>query len=162
MSFFHHRKDISAAYDRNINLLYRLALSHLGNDFDAQDAVQETFVKYLRHLPEFSSEEHEKAWLIRVATNVCLDILRRKKIRAYTPIEEIHSLGVYDDGIENADSVMSKLDKVSPKNKTAVILHYLEGYSVEETAKMLGISVSAVKMRLMRGRDEIKKNIKEE
>lgn len=161
MSFFHRQKDITSAYDNYADLLYRLAFSHLGNDFDAQDAVSETFMRYLRHLPEFRSDEHEKAWLIRVLTNVSYDMLRHKKVRAYTPIEEVN-ISVYEKGFNEEESVFDKLSKISPKNKAVVILHYLEGYSVKEIGKIFGISESAVKMRLMRGRDELKTHLDKE
>ena len=56
------------------NILFRLCLLTLGNASDAEDVVQETFFKYLRKAPDFENEEHEKAWLITVATNQCKDI----------------------------------------------------------------------------------------
>lgn len=159
MSFFHHSKDITSAYDNYADLLYRLAFSYLGNDFDAGDAVSETFVRYLGRLSDFISEEHEKAWLIRVLTNVSLDMLKHRKVRAYIPLEEVN-LSVHEKEFE--ESVFDKLSEISPKNRGVIILHYLEGYSVKEIAKIFGLKESAVKMRLMRGRDELKTHLDKE
>ena len=61
------------------NTLYRLCFVMLGNESDAEDAVQESFIKYLQKAPSFENTEHEKAWLITVATNQCKDILRFRK-----------------------------------------------------------------------------------
>ena len=61
------------------NMLFRLCLVTLGNASDAEDAVQETLIKYLQKAPAFENTEHEKAWLITVATNKCRDILRFQK-----------------------------------------------------------------------------------
>ena len=153
--------DVMSAYEKNADLLFRISLGILGNEHDAQDAVQETFIRYMRHVLKFSSFEHEKAWLIRVTENICLDMLRHKKIRNYTPIEEIHSL---EDAAEtnNETDVFEKLSKLPSKFKTVIILHHLEGYSVEETSKILGISLSATKMRLKRGREALRNSLEKE
>lgn len=72
------------------NILFRLCLITLGNASDAEDAVQETLIKYLQKAPEFENAEHEKAWLITVATNKCRDILRFKNRHPVVNIDEIN------------------------------------------------------------------------
>ncbi len=153
--------DISKAYDEYSDLLYRLALSHLGNREDAMDAVQDVFVKYVSLKRDFSDSEHKKAWFIRVTINRCVDLFRKRNVRAYTPLDETDEI---PDNSENflASSVKSMLDSLPEKFKTVIILHYLEGFSVEEISNVLEISVSAVKMRLARARDFVKANYPKE
>lgn len=138
-------------------MLFRIALSHLQNQDDSQDAVPDVFVKYMKAKVTFTDDEHERAWFVRVTVNRCYDMLRRKKVRSHIPLEEISEL-VADES-QNPEKVVDifKCLAVLPeKNKTAIVLHYLEGFSVEEIASMLHVSVSAVKMRLLRGRDLLK------
>lgn len=154
------KNDIAAVYEAHADMLYRLALSYLQNTEDAQDAVQDVFVKYVSSSAVFRDEEHKKAWLIRVTVNGCTDMLRRRKVRGYIPLDEISETAAAKS--EESDSDIIKcLDKIPLKNRAAVILHYLEGYSVEETAEILKISVSAVKMRLKRGREALYELIRE-
>lgn len=153
------KNDIEAVYDMYADMLYRLSLSYLQNTEDARDAVQDVFIKYATASDIFKDDEHKKAWLIRVTVNCCNDMLRRRKLRNYVPLDEISETVALDD--ESSSDIMNCLKLIPPKNRAAVILHYLEGYSVEETAKVLKISVSAVKMRLKRGREALYELIRE-
>jgi len=153
------KPDIAAAYDRHADMLYRLALSHLQNTDDAQDAVHDVFAKYMDTAPTFRDPEHERAWFIRATINRCHDLFRRKKIRTHLPLEDIAELVA--DSTEQADrdtvnDIMQTIAAIPEKNRAAVVLHCLEGYPVETVAVMLDISVSAVKMRLSRGREALK------
>ena len=153
------KNDIEAVYDMYADMLYRLSLSYLQNSEDARDAVQDVFIKYATASDIFKDDEHKKAWLIRVTVNCCNDMLRRRKLRNYVPLDEISETVALDE--ESSSDIMNCLKLIPPKNRAAVILHYLEGYSVEETAKVLKISVSAVKMRLKRGREALYELIRE-
>ena len=130
------------------NILFRLCLLTLGNASDAEDAVQETFLKYLRKAPDFENEEHEKAWLITVATNQCKDMLRFRKRH---PVAEPEELEVFVQ--ESSDcEILETLMTLPEKFKTVLLLYYVEEYSMEEIAKVIGKTKSAVKMRLQKGR----------
>lgn len=130
------------------NMLFRLCLITLGNASDAEDVVQETFIKYLQKAPEFENHEHEKAWLITVATNKCKDILRFKKRHPVVDIDEINEFtsDTTDKGI--LDALMTLPDKF----RIALVLYYVEEYSIEDIARVIGKTPSAVKMRLQKGR----------
>ena len=157
------KKDVAAAYDSYADTLYRLALSHLQNPDDAQDAVQDVFIKYTCSAPDFFDKDYEQAWLIRVTVNHCLDLLRRRKLRTHQSLDDLND--VADDCAEPnpaAGELMEKLAAIPETNRAAMILHYLMDYPVEKTAKTLGLSVSATKMRLSRGREALKKMIGEE
>jgi len=119
------------------------------------------FVSFSETHRIFSDEEHLKAWLIRVTVNRCNDLIRRRNVRRYIPIEELRGSAEEPVESETTAGVLESLGRIPIKNRMVIILHYLEGYSVEETAKMLNISVSAVKMRLKRGREALRELIEE-
>lgn len=150
------KKDVAASYDKYADMLYRIALLQLGNSADAEDAVQDVFIKYMNETTFFHSPEHEKAWFLRVTINHCHDMLRRKKVRSTEPIENADNVFYRQHFDESSYGFMEVFEKLPEKNKTAMLLHYFEGFSVEETARILGISVSGAKMRLSRGRDILK------
>ena len=142
-------------YRRYADMLYRIALSHTGRREDAEDAVHDAFMKYLEKTPIFADEKHEEAWFIRVTINQSLDILRRNKRRSFVPLDEnANRLEVSEEG---ASEILKAVNALPPKYKSVILLHCLEEKSVEDTAMALGVSVSAVKMRLVRGRDMLKK-----
>uniref|UniRef100_UPI0040572A2A RNA polymerase sigma factor n=1 Tax=Acetatifactor sp. TaxID=1872090 RepID=UPI0040572A2A len=130
------------------NMLFRLCLITLGNANDAEDAVQETLIKYLQKAPRFENEAHKKAWLLTVAINQCKDILRFKKRHPVIDIDEINEFinEKSDSGI--LDALMTLPDKY----RMVLVLYYVEEYSIESIAKMVGRTTSAVKMRLQKGR----------
>lgn len=130
------------------NILFRLCLIMLGNASDAEDAVQETMIRYLQKKPRFENAEHEKAWLIKVASNKCKDILRLKKRHPIVNIDEINEFtkDASDSGI--LDALMTLPDKY----RMVLVLYYVEEYSIDNIAEMIGRTPSAVKMRLQKGR----------
>lgn len=134
------------------NMLFRICMVMLGNEQDAQDVVQETFCRYLERAMNFHDSEHEKAWLIKVATNGCRDI-HRHRIRH--PSADLEDITAYCEMPEQSEILLS-LIRLPDKLKTVIYLHYIEGYKSAEIAKMLGISVAAVKKRMQRGRDELR------
>ncbi len=146
-------------YDQYADQLYRVALSHLQHREDALDAVQDVFLKLHSLNKQFRDSEHERAWLLRVTINRCHDLARRRNIRAYTPLDEIEHVAATDD---DRPQVLSEVDRLPQALKSAVVLHYLEGFSVEETASILKLSPSAVKMRLSRARDSLRMSLQGE
>lgn len=156
-------KQLNDAYDRYADMLYHLALSHMQNKEDAEDVIQEVFCKYYSKMPSFADTNHEKAWFIRVTVNQCRDHLRHRKLRTHAPLHEIGEIagqtGITD---ENALDVMQLLSFLPEKYRSVVILHYLEGLSVEEIALALNLGKSAVKMRLSRAREQLQKTLEKE
>ncbi len=146
------------AVERYGDMLYRICLLTLRNSADAEDAVQETFIKYIQKSPEFNDGDHEKAWLITVATNKCRDMLRYRS-RHQTESEEL--LLTY--AIEKEESgILDALMELSEKYKTPLMLFYIDGYKIDEIADIMGISVSAAKMRLSRGRKLLEEKYRKE
>ncbi len=148
---------IETVYRRYADMLYRIALSHTGRREDAEDAVHDVFVKYLEKAPIFADRKHEEAWFIRVTINRSLDILRREKTRSFAPLDE--NADRADESSDGAHDILRLVDALPSKYKSVILLHCLEQKTVEDTAMALGISVSAVKMRLLRGRELLKKSM---
>ena len=146
------------AVEKYGDMLYRISLLILKNTADAEDTVQETFIKYFTKAPEFTDAEHEKAWLITVATNRCRDMLRYRS-RHETESEEV--LNTY--AVEKSDSgILEALMELSDKYRIIMILFYVEQYKIDEIADITGVSVSAVKMRLSRGRKLLEEKYRKE
>ncbi len=154
-----NRTRLAAAYDRYADMLFRLALSHTVSREDAEDAVQDVFTKYISASPRFQDDEHERAWLVRVTVNRCHDLVKHGKIRTHESLEDITDLPSEED---TASGVLKAVAELPEKYRTAIVLHYLEGFSVEEVSRMLGASLSAVKMRLSRGRELLKNSMTDE
>ncbi len=134
------------------DMLYRIAIVMLKNQMDAQDAVQTTFIKYIEKSPRLSSKEHLQRWLAKVCTNICIDILRQRNRRHSYSQEDIPA--VYC--LEESSGIFDALMKVEEKFRIVLALHYIEGYSVAEIAKVINRTPSAVKMRLKKGRQLLK------
>lgn len=146
------------AVEKYGDMLYRICLVMLKNSADAEDAVQETFIKYVQRTTAFDSEGHEKAWLITVATNKCRDMLRYRQ-RHKTEREELlqgYFIEQHDSGILEA---LSELDE---KYRIILLLFYVEGYKIDQISEITGVSVSAVKMRLSRGRKLLREKYRKE
>lgn len=139
---------IREAVEEYGDILYRTCFLILKHNADAEDAVQETYITYMKKEPAFSDSEHEKAWLITVAANKCRDMLRYRKRHITEPESALDTL------VQNTESshILEALMSLPDKFRIVLTLHYIDGYKVEEIAKMIEKSASAVKMRLQKGR----------
>jgi len=154
---------IARAYDLYGAQLYRVAYSLLQSRESAEDAVQDTFARYMTYDKPFRDEEHEKAWLIRVTINRCRDLQRAGSVREYTPLEDLlHHPGQPDDGWQEGQPVLRAVLALPEKYRTVLVLHGLEGQPVEVIASELHITASAVKMRLKRGREMLQLALEKE
>ena len=132
--------------------LYRSAYLLLGNPHDVQDVLQEVLLRFLEKAPSFASTKHERAWLLRVTNNCCMDCLRFRRKHAYTDLDLLRECLPAPE----QQTHLEELYALPAKWKSVLILHYFEGYSVAEIAKILRLSQSAVKKRLQRGREALK------
>ncbi len=145
------------AYQENI---YLASFSICRNQEDSEDVVQDTFLRYLHSTQEFESEEHIKAWLLRVAINKSKNMLAAFWHRNKMPLEDYMADISFR---EPEDLVLTEAVLALPKAYRIVIhLYYYEDYSVSEISQILGISKSAVKNRLLRGRKRLKTVLKED
>lgn len=149
-------KEITEIYHRQVNTVYRICFSFMKNMPDTEDMVQETFLRLLSSGVVFQSEEHEKAWLIVTASNLCKDTLR-KWWRKTENIDD-PSLGLQAAPLE-IDEVLSAILKLPADQKTVVYLYYYEGYSTMDIASFLGCPHATVRSRLSRARKVLKKKL---
>lgn len=131
--------------------LYRMAFFMLLNVQDAEDAVQETFVRFLLKKPFIKDEEHGKAWLMRVCMNICKNQLRFRKRH---PQSQILETDIGENGFGELE-LLREISFLPAKLKSTLILYAIEGYSVKEISGILKISEAAVKKRLQRGREKL-------
>ena len=149
--------DLEQTINEYSDMLYKICFLILKNENDVKDVLQETFIKYMTKSPDFKSEDHKKAWLIKVSQNKCKEFLRFHKRHAAVPLDEVEESISVTDGMDTyTTSILSLIWNLNYKLKSVVILYYIEGYSVKEVAQILGISESAVKKRLERARKELK------
>ena len=144
-------EEVEFIVDQYGDMLYRLCLVRLANEADAEDAVQDTYLKYIKKRPKFYSEEHRKAWLIRVAINCCRDIQRQKRAHLSEDIESMAQICA--DENEDGREVIRTLMLLPEKYSSVMMLHFAEGQDYKTIAKVIGRSESAVKMRIKKGRE---------
>ena len=144
--------------DEYSNMLFRICLVVAGNEWDAQDVIQDVFCRYIEHAPKFCDSEHERAWLIKVAVNRCRDIHRFRLRHPQTDLEEISA---YCELPEQSE-VLAALMRLPESLKSVIYLYYIEGYKTVEIADMLGISLNAVKKRMERGRKALRITLSDE
>lgn len=131
--------------------VYRAAVSLVHNTAEADDIVQETFVKLFNSNKSFNSDEHCKAWLIRTAINLSKDLLRSFR---YIRTEELSETIPAESRDER--ELAEVLAELPSKYRLVIHLHYFEDYSSAEIAEILGISTTAVTTRLARARERLK------
>lgn len=153
-------QSVEAIFQEFGDMLYRIAFVMMKNVFDAEDVVQDTLIKYMEHRERgkaFETEEHRKAWLIRVDINLCKNRLRFYKNHPKIGVEQ---LSRYYEEKEDT-RLMESLLLLSSRYREVLLLHYVEGYQGKEIAQMLGISESAVRKRLERGRGKLRDLLEE-
>ena len=139
-----------AQIDRWGDMVWRLALARTRHVQDSEDVFQEVFCRFFRHQGELESDEHRKAWLIRCTLN-CTNTLLSAPWRKNLPLEE-----AVLQAVEPEDRVVYRaVLALPPKYRTAIHLHYVEGYSVAEIAALTGAKEGTVKSWLSRGREKL-------
>ncbi|MGN0449085.1 MAG: RNA polymerase sigma factor [Ruminococcus sp.] len=141
------------------DIVYRAAISYCKNKNDAEDAVQNTFVKLLKTDTEFNDDEHIRKWLIRVAVNECKNMWKSFWRRNVTSFEELEKEPEYIES--DKTELFSEVMKLPQKYRVVLHLYYYEGYCVKEIAQLVGISESNVQTRLMRARNKLKLQLEE-
>jgi RNA polymerase sigma-70 factor (ECF subfamily) len=159
---------LAAKYERRV---YGLARRMLRHRQDAEEVVQQTFLSVIEHLDEFRAEARFSTWLLRIAANHALALLRRRAVRATLPLGEDRSGGSDDDlphpefiavwretpaeiasQRETRRAIDEALAELDDKYRLVFVLRDVEGMSTAETAETLGITEENVKVRLMRAR----------
>ena len=134
--------------------LYRLAYSYLSSRQDAEDVLQEVFLKFLRRRPVFSAEEQRRAWLMTVTANQCRDLLRSPWRRRVGELHEAQGLSAPEP--ETYPEVAAALAQLPAKDRAVVYLFYYEQLPTKDIAAILRMTDSAVRTRLSRAREKLK------
>ena len=151
------RDSPEAVIRRYSDMVYRLAFARTGNRSDAEDLYQEVFLRYLTRAPAFTSEEHRKAWLLRVAVN-CANRFHTAPWRKRTePLSEALSVPAPE-----GEDLWEELRRLPEKDRTVLHLYYYEDMTTEEIAKLLDRNPATVRSQLLRARAKLKKLLVEE
>ncbi|MBP5153618.1 MAG: RNA polymerase sigma factor [Lachnospiraceae bacterium] len=142
------------AYER---LLYRTALNLTGCVQDAEDLVQETFLRWLTKRPAFESDEHEKAWLLRVIINLSRNLMNSAAYRKRSDLLED-----YPAADPEEKHLMEEIMRLPEDHRIVIHLYYYIGYSTKEIAAIVGASEGTVRSRLTRARRKLKDLLEEE
>ena len=138
--------------------LRRMCCVWLGDAALAEDAVQETLIRFLQTKPVFANDQHEKAWLLRVAANLSKNKLRAEKIRQTDELNE----ELAAEQRQDLAFVWEAVSKLPERYRQAMHLFYHEGYASREIAQILGRNEVTVRSDLQRGREKLRKILKEE
>ena len=165
---FEALESLLSKYERQV---YGLGRRIVGQHQDAEEVTQQTFLSVIEHLGEFREESQFRTWLLRIATNQALALLRKRAVRAGPSLDDRGEDDTYEGmphpeyiavwhetpediavGRETRQHVDDALAELNEKYRTVFVLRDIQEFSTRETADMLGISVEAVKVRLLRAR----------
>jgi len=141
---------IQSIVNQYSGLLLRIAFARLKSTADSEDAVQEVFLRLINKRPNFRSEEHEKAWLIRATINLSHDMLKSKAKQNLPLDEEVISPE------DEKSQILSAVQSLPEKYITVIHLYYYEGYSIKEIARILRLPAATIGTRLSRARAQLK------
>ena len=151
-----------AVLEKHADTVAGVCVMRLQNWADAEDCFQNTFIKLFQKSPDFKSETHLKAWLIRVAINECHNMLAKNRrflpldsvTRETTREQSVHDTAEWRDNERDASWALMRTE---PKYREVLYLYYCEEYKVNEIAEILGKNPNTVKTLLKRGREQLKK-----
>lgn len=149
-------KEIAIIFERHRLTVYRVCFAYMKNPADTEDAVQDTFIQLIKAGTPFDSEEHEKAWLIRTATNLCKNVLKswwRKRMNL-----EDHENLQGNGNIEVDDTLRVVMD-LPDKYKTVVYLYYYEGYTSVDISEILNKPQSTIRNYLHEARSVLREKL---
>ena len=164
--------ELVSHYERRV---FRMAKQITQNDDDAEDVLQETFLKAYTHLDNFQGNSKFYTWLVRIAVNEALMKLRKRRSDRTVPLDEpidtgedemVREIAVWDENPEETysrEELAALLDEavqsLKPAYRTVFLLRDIEELSIEETAEALKLSISAVKSRLLRARLQLREKL---
>ena len=153
------RMETQALAETYRDRLFAAAFQVCGNAADAEDAAQEALLRYHISEKQFESEQHIRAWLLRVAINCAKNVSRSFFRRNTVPLEDYMDSLEFDSG--ESREIFREVMNLPETYRLVIHLYYYEDYSVAEIGKILGLTESNVKVRLSRGRQLLKKKLLE-
>lgn len=150
-------QEANRAIERYADTVRRICMIHLKNHADTEDIFQNVFLKYVLSTAVFESEEHEKAWFIRVTINACRDLLksffRSRTVSLDTLLDQPADL------TENDRTVLDVVLALPPKFRDVVYLHYYEGYTAPQIGEILHKNVNTIYTLLNRAKQALKETL---
>lgn len=170
------QEELQLKIDLYADMLFKLCFLRLGNRQDAEDIVQEVFYQYFKHEGAFESEEHEKAWMIKVALNACRKLWRSAWYRHRSHQEVLAEIDSRNqltesvgespeaDAVKREDNAMllKAVMDLPVKYRDVIHLFYYEGLSIKQIAGITGRKESTITSQLTRGREMLKQSLKED
>ena len=153
------RMETQALAETYSDRLFAAAFQVCGNAADAEDAAQEALLRYHISEKQFESEQHIRAWLLRVAINCAKNVSRSFFRRNTVPLEDYMDSLEFDSG--ESREIFREVMNLPETYRLVIHLYYYEDYSVAEIGRILGLTESNVKVRLSRGRQLLKKALLE-
>ena len=153
------REKFTNAVEIYQDMVYRTALHFFSSSPDAEDAVQEVFLRLYTYEKPFEAPEHLRRWLLRVTVNVCKDVLKSPWRRRRVSLDALPEQPVFDT--EEQGELYQAVMELPEKYRIVLYLFYYEELSSKEIAEMLSVRQTAVTTRLSRGRERLKKRLKE-
>ena len=152
---------ISDLLDKYGDMVLRIAYTYLKNRADAEDIVQDGFLRIIDKKPSFNNENHEKSWLIRATINMCKNKVNMFWNKNKCSIDDVQEFAVSDK--YNTDtSVFQAVMALGEKYRVVVYMYYYEGYSTPEIANVIGKSETTIRSLLHRARNKLKDMLKED
>ncbi|AIM16723.1 MULTISPECIES: RNA polymerase sigma factor SigW [Neobacillus] len=157
------------------NSVYQLCYRMLGNRHEAEDMAQETFIRAYVNIKSFNQDRKFSTWLFRIATNLCIDRIRKKKPDYYLDAEVAGTEGLtmYSqlssetqlpekelESLELQETVQKEILKLPEKYRSAIILKYIEDLSLNEISEILDLPIGTVKTRIHRGREALRQQLR--
>lgn len=141
--------------------VYALAYRYLKSALDAEDAVQETFLRAFASLETYHPQRSFRSWLLSITVHLCIDRLRRERRRLYEPLEPYHQVAGGDSldaslmSHEYHGEIRQLIDQLPPQYRQLAVLRYWEDLTYQEIGRRVGLSTGAVKSRLHRARRQL-------
>lgn len=149
----------SDAVERALNLfgndILRLAYSYLKSRYDAEDIVQEALIRLMQSAKVFEEEEYMKAWLLRVASNLCKDRLKSASYQREVAIPEGYDIEAPENDRQEESQIMKSVMALPDKYRSVIHLYYFEEYSTKEIAEILEKKETTIRSLLKRGRERL-------
>jgi RNA polymerase sigma-70 factor (ECF subfamily) len=159
--------------EQHSRAIFRLAFRMTGNEEDAEDVVQETFLRAYKQLDKYEARSSFSTWLYRIASNYSLDLIRmrkrheEKRERGTSEDRDIlHNIPVTDPGPDRIvygtqvqERVNEALNELSPQERTAFVLRHFEGLSIEEIGESLGTGTNATKHSIFRAVQKLRRSL---
>ena len=163
-------KGDQSAYEEIVEIykdkVFQLCFRMLGNRHEAEDMAQEAFVRAYVNIHTFNTNLKFSTWLYRIATNLCIDRIRKKKPDYYLDAEvagtdglDIESPEDQVESLELHDIIQREITKLPEKYRTVIVLKYIEELSLKEIGKVLDMPIGTIKTRIHRGREALRKQL---